>query len=193
MCGEHCLSERVGGCVPGSSPHVRGAPTCRLGVTAGNGIIPACAGSTVSRVSVLPYIWDHPRMCGEHLTEPVSNIGLSGSSPHVRGALATIRCTPELIGIIPACAGSTESVSLQRNSTRDHPRMCGEHFMLMVGIVHRLGSSPHVRGALLSILFLSAVAGIIPACAGSTLLLSRRLVLWRDHPRMCGEHTSKIA
>ena len=30
-------------------------------------------------------------------------------------------------GIIPACAGSTPSTELTRFSTRDHPRLRGEH------------------------------------------------------------------
>ena len=34
--------------------------------------------------------------------------------------------------------------------------------------------------------------GIIPACAGSTVLATSLAVRLRDHPRMCGEHTYGI-
>ena len=175
------------------------------------GIIPACAGSTDECEVEEDYYegssphargarngrssWscpsgDHPRMRGEH----------------VRGGAAR---TPRH-GIIPACAGSTTPVCAMIASTagssphargalkpvvtlmaawRDHPRMRGEH------------GAPHER--------LGLLAGIIPACAGSTL----QNVWWyracigssphargalrittgisckvKDHPRMRGEH-----
>ena len=134
------------------------------------GIIPACAGSTVSwslhtshiqgssphargargTCSIRPVcLRDHPRMRGEHL--------------HVRPALHVAQ------GIIPACAGSTSFVETvtpapagssphargapTARQTRppppwDHPRMRGEHAV-------RLGLVARDRG-------------IIPACAGST-------------------------
>ena len=45
-----------------------------------------------------------------------------------------------------------------------------------------------MRGAPL-LLFLSiCLAGIIPACAGSTYIAAKLICFIRDHPRMCGEH-----
>ena len=137
--------------------------------------------------------WDHPRMCGEHgvLTSciPLS----SGSSPHVRGAQVRAVVIDVFIGIIPACAGSTETRNFVRFSNGDHPRMCGEH---NEGVEYRTlppGSSPHVRGAHIWNCGIKRALGIIPACAGSTRDIHVRCQLDRDHPRMCGEHTSKIA
>ena len=66
MCGEHRSIVGIGVACQGSSPHVRGA---RLGSTlnaAAMGIIPACAGSTLSLSTTQALRWDHPRMCGEH-------------------------------------------------------------------------------------------------------------------------------
>ncbi len=175
------------------------------------GIIPACAGSTPSasgRGAVFlgssPHArgarpwgctrgrpsWDHPRMRGEHLP-----------------SLLLLRL---LVGIIPACAGSTVGmaapVSLEGGSSPhargargsdqgglrgfwDHPRMRGEH---------------DVKGDVTEL-----ILRIIPACAGSTDVdygttvecrgssphargarwqaLSRH-ARHRDHPRMRGEH-----
>ena len=50
-----------------------------------------------------------------------------GSSPHVRGAPNAVEYRIGETGIIPACAGSTISVTFSRIDVRDHPRMCGEH------------------------------------------------------------------
>ena len=97
----------VNGCHRGSSPHVRGAPNRSHPRTPDVGIIPACAGSTIV-AQLKKYAWrDHPRMCGEHRHFARHSLILVGSSPHVRGA--PYDCLPSrvMIGIIPACAGST--------------------------------------------------------------------------------------
>ena len=70
----------------GSSPHVRGALFGAHGRRATDGIIPACAGSTIHQyVSELDGR-DHPRMCGEHMVGYLAGTDATGSSPHVRGA-----------------------------------------------------------------------------------------------------------
>ena len=107
MCGEHSFNiQQVAG-EQGSSPHVRGAPGRRRSEPPGQGIIPACAGSTFDMIEILRQIGDHPRMCGEHVRRQ-----------SVRQLLT---------GIIPACAGSTQTHRLHDQPRRDHPRMCGEH------------------------------------------------------------------
>ena len=86
-------------------------------------------------------------MCGEHAVKVWRLHLFLGSSPHVRGAPRP-RCTAHPArGIIPACAGSTPSRNVAEALERDHPRMCGEHFLPFSGLPHRRGSSPHVRGA----------------------------------------------
>mgnify|MGYP006885945012 CR=1 FL=1 len=72
-----------------------------------DGIIPACAGSTVDVVVSGRKRRDHPRMCGEHRICDGTTQIRAGSSPHVRGALRTGLELPVMVGIIPACAGST--------------------------------------------------------------------------------------
>ena len=89
MCGEHAVMALVAVRFSGSSPHVRGA---RLRVPQrghGHGIIPACAGSTVTLSAMHEEYWDHPRMSGEHTKEPSYTYPYAGSSPHVRGARKT--------------------------------------------------------------------------------------------------------
>ena len=51
-----------------------------------------------------------------------------------------------------------------------------------------MGSSPRVRGTLLRDCGRDDRTGIIPACAGNTLIGRGALPRSGDHPRMCGEH-----
>ena len=189
MCGEHCVPLPVNLTLPGSSPHVRGAPDAVCRELRGGGIIPACAGSTTRKGYRNTLVGDHPRMCGEHASNDAPVVRSGGSSPHVRGALAPCRAVAAELGIIPACAGSTVIVSTRSRASRDHPRMCGEHTEAQWAKEYEQGSSPHVRGALTPIAPAKASSGIIPACAGSTDSQVGLLVLRGDHPRMCGEHT----
>ena len=66
-------------------------------------------------------------MCGEQLLELVSFV--------------------ILLGIIPACAGSSCSQSTHLACMRDHPRVCGEQPPWPSPAHTRWGSSPRVRGA----------------------------------------------
>ncbi len=89
MCGEHPKSTEGLTPVVGSSPHVRGS-------TAFDREPWQCDG-------------DHPRMCGEHIHGASELIQAQGSSPHVRGARMRRHVMHAPPGIIPACAGSTNS------------------------------------------------------------------------------------
>ena len=148
MCGEHDTYEAPCMWTSGSSPHVRGARIERRSDLLRVGIIPACAGSTRERCNKSLHGWDHPRMCGEHTARQPFTRSLSGSSPHVRGALDDYLSRFDGRGIIPACAGSTSRNRGRQRRAGDHPRMCGEH-LAEVGRV-------------------AFAHGIIPACAGST-------------------------
>ena len=100
---------------------------------------------------------------------PEAGFPVTGSSPHTRGARLSCVVVAESLGIIPAYAGSTDSLSTEKfrargssphtrgarpgNTNRsprlwDHPRIRGEH-----------QESPEFRFRDL---------GIIPAYAGST-------------------------
>ena len=107
MCGEHADRETEGCACPGSSPHVRGAPSSALTTSSSCGIIPACAGSTNLQGIGIAQWRDHPRMCGEHRPCSADRTPGTGSSPHVRGAHELTSFSWEQCGIIPACAGST--------------------------------------------------------------------------------------
>ena len=189
MCGEHLDAGSEQKPCPGSSPHVRGALLNQSGRDIHVGIIPACAGSTCGHGLRDSAQRDHPRMCGEHsYVCQILAVSL-GSSPHVRGALSELVHCLRGFGIIPACAGSTNSVSHTLGTSGDHPRMCGEHICANSTAIHSAGSSPHVRGAPQDYVSRYGHRGIIPACAGSTTFDSALSSVIEDHPRMCGEHT----
>ena len=128
-------------------------------------------------------------MCGEHISTVGCHDVKAGSSPHVRGARGLLLPRGIVLGIIPACAGSTSYLAAIFHLPRDHPRMCGEHRNIIACICVSLGSSPHVRGAQKHCRHRRGVPGIIPACAGSTIRFYPECGGNGDHPRMCGEHS----
>jgi len=110
--------------------------------------------------------------------------------------------------LIPACAGSTrtrgapgtpqwahprmrgEHGAEHEHPERGgaHPRMRGEHSRRLLRWRHHRGSSPHARGALIGEAHELHNTRLIPACAGSTSLLTSSPTWPRAHPRMRGEH-----
>ena len=87
-CGEHYSITIRNKPVRGSSPRLRGARFVHYPASFLDGIIPALAGSTQTKTFDPWRRRDHPRACGEHLSSSVSRLGLVGSSPRLRGALA---------------------------------------------------------------------------------------------------------
>ena len=173
----------------GSSPLARGARVALLTLGDGEGIIPACAGSTTSTSPTAFSRRDHPRLRGEHCV-PVFVCGiLWGSSPLARGALGRVWAHRPVLGIIPACAGSTPASPSRPEGFRDHPRLRGEHTAGASSSTARRGSSPLARGAPSVDVLVDEALGIIPACAGSTAHQRARNPRRQDHPRLRGEHT----
>ena len=112
-------------------------------------------------------------MCGEHQSIGSPPPGLAGSSPRVRGTRSFDDPVHRQRGIIPACAGNTDTRDIFPLGGRDHPRVCGEHWFQ--------------SGAVGSFI------GIIPACAGNTTTSATVAFGSRDHPRVCGEHAPPLA
>ena len=106
----------------------------------------------------------------------------------MRGTLCRCGLSTRRIGIIPAYAGNTCVVSTLACPSRDHPRICGEHFWLMALSVPLPGSSPHMRGTPRVGGRSVYERGIIPAYAGNTAWIGIRAGSTVDHPRICGEH-----
>ena len=155
------------------------------------GIIPAYAGSTGWGGNRGFGGGDHPRVCGEHLIGTSTLMKRWGSSPRMRGAQDVVYDLATFVRIIPAYAGSTLYHWSKAGFDRDHPRVCGEHFVLCRVIQLSRGSSPRMRGAPHARGATCRAVGIIPAYAGSTLRTRRRFGSRWDHPRVCGEHLKR--
>ena len=179
----------------GSSPHTRGARPDGAALLLGGGIIPAYAGSTPSTSGQVGGDADHPRIRGEHNVASCPHMTRAGSSPHTRGAPSQLVDESARPRIIPAYAGSTTAAPRYARLPADHPRIRGEHPVLVEGHLYVPGSSPHTRGALRpepifrrkdggssphtrgARAYLGAAVpanGIIPAYAGSTSPTARR-------------------
>ena len=87
----------------------------------------------------------------------------------MRGAQQLLLLFGYVLGIIPAYAGSTDLLPKARLSPEDHPRVCGEHCSAGAWEASDWGSSPRMRGAHRASILSTAVIGIIPAYAGSTV------------------------
>ena len=193
VCGEHI---HVGGALyvgEGSSPRMRGAPRTGSATGGTRGIIPAYAGSTYRFCAEPGWHRDHPRVCGEHVADASWYDSERGSSPRMRGAHAPWEPAIQLKGIIPAYAGSTGHERDNTCRCGDHPRVCGEHSSPPTAPPTRRGSSPRMRGALALLFGTEIHDGIIPAYAGSTAPRPPSPPSPGDHPRVCGEHTSRAA
>ena len=126
----------------------------------------------------------------------------------MRGALEDYQWLAVRLRIIPAYAGSTTFYCNVGSFYKDHPRVCGEHRLPLVGLSQSQGSSPRMRGARtcpfgqccfegssprmrgarLRMRWMASPEGIIPAYAGSTDLSVVYGSIDTDHPRVCGEH-----
>ena len=188
VCGEHIFHRASMYCPMGSSPRMRGTHKVGQKVTTATGIIPAYAGNTVSLSKNEDTPWDHPRVCGEHVSVRTAPSTNTGSSPRMRGTPELQRHHRRNFGIIPAYAGNTRVPACQHHSVEDHPRVCGEHndTIRHVGLIQ--GSSPRMRGTLPDFNAPDGITGIIPAYAGNTSSKPKTPTSTRDHPRVCGEH-----
>ena len=136
VCGEHLPPVIMDAKRRGSSPRMRGTPSCILSRTTNIRIIPAYAGNTVA-IPWRPLPWrDHPRVCGEHYRYICTMDNSTGSSPRMRGTHTSC--------VFPMC------------SIWDHPRVCGEHPSMSIILPLTVGSSPRMRGTLQSALHVSS-------------------------------------
>ena len=109
-------------------------------------------------------------------------------SPRVRGKRHQHTPTPHGHRLIPACAGKTCLRSSRLSPAAAHPRVCGENSLRQLCDSSLSGSSPRVRGKLRHTPTALRYPGLIPACAGKTLLSCGGGTLGRAHPRVCGEN-----
>ena len=113
---------------------------------------------------------DHPRVRGS-TTPRRAGSSSPKDHPHVRTRGRTDTCT----------------TTTPRN--RDHPGVPRTHSASINLVLIRSAPSPRTRGALLDRCpGRSRAETIPPQCAGSTVVVARRRLAPRDHPRVRGEH-----
>ena len=71
-------------------------------------------------------------------------------------------------GITPAYAGKRTEGSFSYETSRDHPRLCGEKSSVWLSAIHKSGSPPPMRGKGHLQLIKPQPAGITPAYAGKS-------------------------
>ena len=209
-CGENVVCSAMSFGFPGSSPRVRGKPHRQRQPPDEAGLIPARAGKTRARAAAMAVVPAHPRACGENRRTRTDPPPRPGSSPRVRGKQDRRHHPLQPRGLIPACAGKTRRSLFKPQSSRAHPRVCGENWCFEHAGETVPGSSPRVRGKLCWRSLLLLRGGLIPACAGKTLVRICIPSIWGlipacagktraptrapggrgAHPRACGENRS---
>ena len=92
------------------------------------------------------------------------------------------------VRIIPADAGNTIGMPCRKAWRADHPRGCGEHIPQALIQAGGEGSSPRMRGTLVTWADRDGPVRVIPADAGNTAWFWNARIAIKDHPRGCGEH-----
>jgi len=95
------------------------------------------------------------------------------------------------VGSPPPARGAPRSPYGSSTSSKDHPRLRGEHGVPGAQAWKRHGSPPPARGAQLCPTPFVIVDGITPACAGSTRAHGGGRCRGEDHPRLRGEHATR--
>ena len=90
--------------------------------------------------------------------------------------------------ITPAHAGKTGTEPKLEAVSEDHPRACGENFVILLIGFFPKGSPPRMRGKPFSHTRLRERVRITPAHAGKTGKERLRPRDSKDHPRACGEN-----
>ena len=129
----------------------------------------------------------HPRACGELVSLPIFVRLSIGSSPRVRGTLAQLGQLALAIRFIPARAGNSNARCLDTTAPTVHPRACGELYPIAASCGTPCGSSPRVRGTLVTALATYEDMRFIPARAGNSTHPPSWTNVCSVHPRACGE------
>ena len=151
----------------GSSPRVRGTDKFDSSPVTPQRFIPACAGNRESVSSSLGGVAVHPRVCGEQSPPGTRSTQPFGSSPRVRGTVASRKYPCYCQRFIPACAGNRNGIVPGWVLCSVHPRVCGEQHVFIPGAQVTDGSSPRVRGTDPALRHGVFQDRFIPACAGN--------------------------
>ena len=187
-CGENFRPFLLLICYEGSPPRMRGKQLHCPDFSKLCGITPAHAGKTLRATSELRGVRDHPRACGENSRNLRYGLKSPGSPPRMRGKRNATCPGRRQSGITPAHAGKTGGREYQPDYQWDHPRACGENWIVSARSSSLLGSPPRMRGKHRIFCVHLVKPGITPAHAGKTPVFHIHVIGHRDHPRACGEN-----
>jgi hypothetical protein len=134
---------------------------------------------------------DHPRAYGENVLYRVQLQPFNGSPPRARGAPVDSKM-PVVRARSPPVRGQQQYPAPFTSVGIRSPPAYGEHAMFSVCRPGMNESPPHVQRAWLRHAYRWELAGITPACAGSTTGWPRTRPSAADHPRACGDHCSSV-
>ena len=126
-CGENYFVKPAALRAIGSPPQVRGKLSYSRYVEQLVRLTPAGAGKTAPGKRQPFEGRDHPRRCGENISDPACCSSIKGSPPQVRGKPERNISGRSGFGITPAGAGKTLSLFFPPQLRQDHPRRCGEN------------------------------------------------------------------
>ena len=130
----------------GSPPRMRGKGLSDDGHFVAYRITPAYAGKSFRFFILEGLKEDHPRICGEKGLDTPDLRLRSGSPPHMRGKVARNELRALQYGITPAYAGKRLNLRCDVVQAGDHPRICGEKYLVLLYWDSEMGSPPHMRG-----------------------------------------------
>ena len=110
----------------------------------------------------------------------------------MRGQVSTIMTLFFYLRITPADAGTRQHAVCDLGQCWDHPRGCGDKFILDSRFGQGIGSPPRMRGQ--AVLIPACFTGyrITPADAGTSLLQPFPGKVPQDHPRGCGDKSAAL-
>ena len=113
-----------------------------------SGLIPACAGTTFLHFHNETAPQAHPRLRGDYVLLSPFLITRTGSSPPARGLRNFRVVINGVVGLSPACAGTTHREQSADIGAWAHPRLRGDYYDNIPLIDMGKGSSPPARGLL---------------------------------------------
>ena len=193
VCGEKYSLALFLGLHRGSPPRMRGKVDVFFTFVIPGRITPAYAGKRISLHTVCRCLWDHPRVCGEKVTDFHLFWHFGGSPPRMRGKETGKTRRVQWPGITPAYAGKSMYCAVAFRFSEDHPRVCGEKCTRSPVSMLSRGSPPRMRGKEREGKISRTIYGITPAYAGKSMYRTIGTPWHRDHPRVCGEKAGAVA
>ena len=153
--------------VVGSPPRARGRPRCDRPHQPGQGLTPACAGTSSGHAKAVAALWAHPRVRGDVLADSLARGEAPGSPPRARGRPTERQQRVSGRGLTPACAGTSAKSPA-------------------APLVDE-GSPPRARGRLSGGQLEPSRLGLTPACAGTSPAGAPTRLRHGAHPRVRGD------